>query len=121
MPGPCCLTAIALVSVAVLFAPSADASHRCLNVQTRYLSARGVTTFGQFSCKPARALVRRYFRKVVATGQTEGGCAQLRLTSSGCEVGNFVCRTTRTRTLRGRCSDGLHVVRFLEVDRGPDG
>jgi hypothetical protein len=109
----------ASAAVVLFSVPAADASGRCLNVRTTYISARGITTFGGYGCKPARALLRRYFHKVVATGQTEGGCAQLRTTSAGCEVGNFVCRVTGPRTLHGRCSDGFHVIRYIEIDRGP--
>jgi hypothetical protein len=63
-------------------------------------------------------VMRAYFRKVVQTGQVAGGCAQQRLTT-GCAVGEFVCKTKGTPTLPGRCSNGSSSVRFREVDRGP--
>jgi len=98
---------------------AADASIRsCDDVYTDRIDATHVTTKGGLPCGRARRVTRAYFRKVVGTGQVVGGCAQKRLTT-GCSVGQFVCRSTGTYTLRGRCSNGTSSVRFRETDRGP--
>lgn len=99
-------------------ASDAATSQRCANVLTRYIHATSVHTSGHYRCKSARTLLRRYFRKVVRTGQVEGGCAQARW-QHGCAVGNFLCTITyRHRITRGRCGDGVRAVRFRERDFG---
>lgn len=97
-------------------ASDAAASQRCANVLTRYIQATHVRTSGHYRCRPARTLLRRYFRKVVRTGQVDGGCAQVRL-RGGCAVGNFLCTASRDGR-RGSCRDGVRTVRFRERDFG---
>jgi hypothetical protein len=112
---------VAAVVVAVVVGALGDEAHaakRCANVITRHIQGTQVQTFGGYSCRAARALLRRYFVKVVTTAQTNGGCAQIRL-SEGCAVGSFICKNSPT-TPRGRCSDGVRVVRFHERDLGPE-
>jgi hypothetical protein len=65
--------------------------------------------------------MKQYFRLVVDTGQTPGGCAQVRATT-GCQVGKFRCYTIyryATGDLRGVCKGARGRVRFREFDRGP--
>jgi transposase len=76
-------------------------------------------------CRPAKRFLRRYFRLVLATSQTEGGCAQRRLTQ-GCRVRSWRCTVSFNLVesqLRGRCAsrgiNGKRLIRFDEFDRGP--
>jgi hypothetical protein len=111
------VTALALL-VAAVAADGARASQRCRNVGGTHIRATQVRVTGDLGCSRARKTVRRYFRRVLSSAQTDGGCAQIRLTQ-GCSIGSFVCRTRATQTLRGRSSDGLGTVRFTETDTGP--
>jgi hypothetical protein len=48
---------VALIVLATMLAiPAADASRHCVNVHTRYISARGIVTFGRLGYAPARAV-----------------------------------------------------------------
>ena len=77
------------------------------------------------SCRPAKRLLRTYFREVLRSAQTPGGCAHQRQ-NVGCRVKGWRC-TTRyvrsTNSLRGRCArrgvNGQRVIRFDERDIGP--
>jgi hypothetical protein len=94
----------------------------CIGVHTDLISGREVETSPGFGCPGARKVMRKYFRLVVETGQTEGGCAQKRF-SSGCKVGKFRCHTTysaATRELHGACKGAKGRVRFEEVDHAPN-
>jgi|SRR4051794_25935622 len=95
--------------------------HDCIGVRTRKITGREVEATAHLGCQGARKVMRRYFRLVVATGQTVGGCAQAR-GSKGCKVGRFRCYTRykyATGELRGVCKGTRGKVRFLEIDRGP--
>jgi hypothetical protein len=118
----CCLAfTTATVAAAPVASPAPTAAARiaasCVNVITPYIRASAVRTSGPLRCPAARTLVRRYFRKVVNSAQTDGGCAQRRF-ADGCAVGNYVCKSNTAGT-RGRCSDGVRTVRFRESDTGP--
>lgn len=76
-------------------------------------------------CRSAKRLLRRYFRKVLRTAQTPGGCAQRR-TTVGCRVRAWRCTVRYRRAanrLAGRCARqgerGKRVIRFDERDTGP--
>jgi hypothetical protein len=112
-----------VILIVGLSAAPAQAAKRCKPVQTERITATNVTTFGGLNCTPARSLLKRYFRKVVATAQSPGGCAQARnIPDEGCAVRDFTCYTRfsqRTRLIYGRCTDGRRAIRFIETDRGP--
>lgn len=94
----------------------------CHSVHTRLITGREVETTAGFGCSGASKVMRKYFRLVVATGQTNGGCAQTR-SSTGCKVGDYRCHTTysaATRELHGVCRGPQGRVRFEEIDRAPD-
>jgi hypothetical protein len=81
-----------------------------------------VETSPGFGCPGAREVMRKYFRLVVATAQTEGGCAQKR-SPTGCRIGGYRCHTiysAATRELHGACRGIKGTVRFEEVDKAPD-
>ena len=66
--------------------------------------------------------MRKYFHFVVDTGQTVGGCAQKRSTK-GCKIMRYRCFTkyvSATNELKGHCNGPKGVVRFTEIDRGPN-
>ena len=94
----------------------------CVSVHTDLITGRDVETTPGFGCSGARKVMRRYFRLIVDTSQTEGGCAQKRF-SAGCTVGRFRCHTTysaATRELHGTCRGVKGRVRFEEVDQAPN-
>jgi hypothetical protein len=66
--------------------------------------------------------MKKYFRLVLATAQTEGGCAQKR-SNSGCGVGDYRCHTSysyATNELHGACRGPKGTVRFEEIDKAPN-
>lgn len=116
-----------VVGVLALRPSSAGAVTRCEKLDTRYIKARDIRTFGGLGCVRARLLVARYLANI-----TLGGiCRDDRFTDGGCAVTRFDCATQRPpgggRELTGRCQtlDGQRVVRFLEYDDlpqpGPNG
>jgi hypothetical protein len=105
-----------LVSAAL---PSVAAARGCSNVSTDYIQAKNVKAFEGLRCSLARKTLKRYFRKVVASAQTPGGCAQNRF-SQGCRVRSFRCYSTYgSGRIRGECSGPAGTVRFREIDSGP--
>lgn len=121
------LTLGALVCLLALKPSPARAMTRCEKLDTRYIKARDIRTFGGLGCVRARVLVARYFANI-----TLGGiCRDDRFTSGGCAVTRFDCATERPpaggRELNSRCQtlSGQRVVRFLEYDHlpqpGPNG
>lgn len=50
----------------------------CASVPTGWITGREVKTTPGFGCSGARKVMRKYFRLVLATAQTDGGCAQKR-------------------------------------------
>lgn len=104
------------------FDKPAPSGSSCASVHTHLITGQEVETSPGFGCSGARKVMRRYFRLVVDTAQTNGGCAQKR-SSSGCEVGEYRCHTTysaATRELHGECRGTKGRVRFEEVDKAPD-
>jgi hypothetical protein len=76
-------------------------------------------------CRPAKRLLRTYFRQVLGTAQVEGGCAHQRQ-NVGCRVNGWRCysRYDRpTNSLKGRCARrsaaGKRLIYFDERDIGP--
>ena len=77
------------------------------------------------SCRPAKRLLRVYFREVLRTAQVVGGCAQTRNTA-GCVVRGWRCYSRYDRpsnSLKGRCArrgaQGKRLIYFDERDVGP--
>lgn len=104
------------------FGNAAPRRHSCTSVHTDLITGREVETTPGFGCSGARKVMRQYFRLIVATAQTERGCAQRRF-SSGCKVGDYRCHTTysaATRELHGVCRGTKGRVRFEEVDQAPN-
>lgn len=94
----------------------------CRSVHTALITGREVETTHGFGCSGAAKVMRQYFGLVVATAQTNGGCAQKR-SSSGCSVGDYRCHTTysaATLELHGLCHGPKGKVRFEEIDKAPD-
>lgn len=94
----------------------------CINVNTEKITGTEITTSPGLGCPGTRRVMKQYFRLVVDTGQTLGGCAQVRATK-GCQVGKFRCYTIyrySTGDLRGVCKGARGRVRFREIDRGPN-
>lgn len=121
------MTVVAAAALSGSSVASAGTAHRCPKLDTTYIKARNIRVDHGLHCRGARALLRRYFRKVVATAQTPRGCAQRRSPANGyvggCAVGDYACFAEGGRQLRGYCenSDWERVVSFLEFDRGPGG
>jgi hypothetical protein len=68
----------------------------------------------------ARPAIKEYFGLVLASTQTPGGCAQVRLTT-GCQVSGFRCYSRydySTNDLHGVCKGRKGKVRFREFNRG---
>lgn len=94
----------------------------CATIHTHLITAREVETSPGFGCSGASKIIRKYFRIVLATAQTEGGCAQKR-SSAGCKVGAYRCHTSysyATREMHGVCRGPKGTVRFEEIDKAPD-
>jgi hypothetical protein len=94
---------------------------RCEKLDTRYIKARDIRTFGALGCVRARLVVARYLANI-----SRGGiCRDDRFTSGGCAVARFDCASKRPAEggpeLRSRCQtlNGQRVVRFLEYDHLP--
>jgi hypothetical protein len=112
------LLAAALSCLVVAFLPSTAMGAHGANVNTRYITAKNVKTFEGLGCSKARQTLRRYFRKVVRTGQVQGGCAHQRF-STGCRVGSFRCFADGDAGRGGECLGPLGSVLFREFDRAP--
>jgi hypothetical protein len=113
-----------LLKICAVVGATAPAAHArdCADVGTRYITAKHVRTSGPLSCVSARRLLVRYFRRVVNSAQTSGGCAETRFNHRGCPVADYRCHarySSRTKRLTGWCGDGTRTVRFDEFDRGP--
>ncbi len=94
----------------------------CPKVVTKKITGRDVEVSTGFGCSGARKVMRKYFHLVVDTGQTVGGCAQKRSTK-GCKVTRYRCFTkyvSANNELKGHCNGPKGIVRFIEVDRGPN-
>jgi hypothetical protein len=94
----------------------------CPNVKTKKITGRDVEVPAGFGCSGARKVMRKYFHLVVDTGQTAGGCAQKRSTK-GCKIMRYRCFTkyvSATNELKGHCNGPNGIVRFIEIDRGPN-
>jgi len=94
----------------------------CPKVVTKKITGREVEVSAGFGCSGARKVMRKYFHFVVDTGQTVGGCAQKRSTK-GCKIMRYRCFTkyvSATNELKGHCNGPKGVVRFTEIDRGPN-
>ena len=127
MTRPATVFAVTVVTLGIVLGvlalkpSSAGAVTRCAKVDTRYIKARDIRTFGGLGCVRARVLVARYFANI----SLGGICRDDRFTSSGCAVTRFDCATRRPpgggRELTGRCQtlNGRRVVRFLEYDHLP--
>lgn len=104
------------------FDKPAPSGSTCASVHTHLITGREVETSPGFGCSGARKVMRKYFRFVVATAQTQGGCAQKR-SSTGCGVGDYRCHSTYSasaRELHGACRGTKGTVRFEEIDKAPD-
>lgn len=113
-----------VATVAHAYGPRDASASRadCPNVTTSKITGREVVTSPGFGCQGARNVMREYFNQVVNSGQTVGGCAQVRI-NKGCRVGKFRCFTiykAAASELRGVCKGAKGRVRFLEIDRGPN-
>jgi hypothetical protein len=105
------------------FDEPAPSGSSCPSVHTHLITGREVETSPGFGCSGASKVMRKYFRLVLATAQTEGGCTQKRY-SSGCDVGDYRCRatySTASRELHGVCRGPKGAVRFEEIDEAPGG
>ena len=94
----------------------------CPNVVTKKITGRHVEVSAGFGCSGARKVIRKYFRWVVDTGQTIGGCAQKRSTK-GCKIMRYRCFTkyvSASSELKGHCNGPKGITRFIEIDRGPN-
>lgn len=115
------VTALAVSCLLALWSAPAGAVTRCEKVDTRYIKARDVRTFGGLSCARARLLIVRYFANI----SVGGVCRDDRFDDGGCAVTRFDCATERPPEgggeLSGRCEtlNGGRVVRFLEYDHLP--
>lgn len=120
MPWPRRLLLSALVALLVsVVLPSVAAARGCSNVSTDFIQAKNVKAFEGLRCSLARKILKRYFRKVVASGQTQGGCAHRRATE-GCRVRSFRCYSFYgAGRIRGECKGPLGTVRFREIDFSP--
>lgn len=104
------------------FDKPAPSGSSCAVVHTHLITAREVETSPGFGCSGASKVIRKYFRLVLATAQTEGGCAQKR-SSAGCKVGAYRCHTRysyATREMHGVCRGPKGTVKFEEIDKAPD-
>lgn len=104
------------------FDKPAPSGSSCAAVHTNLITGREVETSPGFGCSGAGRVMRNYFRLIVDTAQTQGGCAQRRF-SSGCGVGEYRCHTTysaATRELHGVCRGPNGTVRFEEIDKAPN-
>ena len=116
------VVALSLTCVLALLVAPAGAVTRCQKLDTRYIKARDIRTFGGLSCVRARATIVRYFTNI----SLGGICRDDRFTDGGCAITRFDCSTTRPsnggRELTGRCAtlNGRRVVRFLEYDHLPE-
>jgi hypothetical protein len=116
-----CVVVAAMAAAAFAPAPAQAAEKRCRSVTADVAKATSVRRTTGWRCKHARRAIRNYFEKVGDSAQTEGGCAQVRNTSS-CKVGRYRCRTRyspTTNRLTGKCVRGQRIVRFVETDFGP--
>ena len=110
--------ALLLIVSASFFIPSSAIAGHCSSVHTPYITAKNVRTLPGLGCSLARKTLKRYFRKVVSSSQTPGGCAQVRA-SNGCRVRSFRCYSRyANRRIRGICTGPLGAVRFREYDIG---
>lgn len=101
------------------FLPGTSAAASCANVNTSHIKAKNVRTSSDLGCSLARKTLKRYFRKVVASGQVQGGCAQRRA-HEGCRVRSFRCWSNYVDgRILGICTGPLGTVRFREFDFGP--
>ncbi|MBS1677029.1 MAG: hypothetical protein JST08_06560 [Actinobacteria bacterium] len=94
----------------------------CRNVKTRLLTGWSVETSSRLGCSGARKIMRKYFKLVEATAQTNGACAQKR-SSRGCKIMRYRCFTRYARAaneLEGECKGPRGIVWFNELDRGPN-
>jgi len=94
----------------------------CGNVKTRFLLAWSVESTPGFACSGAQKVIRKYFERVVETGQVLGGCAAKR-SHKGCKIGGYRCFTRLSREasqLEGECRGRKGRVYFNENDRGPE-
>lgn len=95
----------------------------CADVHAGPITGRELKTSPGFGCSGARKVMKKYFRLVLATAQTEGGCAQKR-SGPGCKVGGgYRCHTGYsyvTNELHGVCRGPKGTVRFQEIDKAPN-
>ncbi len=113
------LLAAVLACLAAALPPGTAAAGHCGNVSTSHIKAKNVRTFEGLRCSRARKTLKRYFRKVVASGQVQGGCAQNRF-STGCRVRSFRCYSSYGGgRITGECTGPRGTVRFREFDFGP--
>jgi hypothetical protein len=114
------ITVVGLMVGAVIATSTAAASTRCDSISVHRgvnaLQAVKVATEG-VGCGDGRAVVRRYFRQVLADPEA-GECAIDRQDASiGCSVGPYTCTTLGTYRFRGRCADDAgNSVSFVEHD-----
>ena len=89
---------VALVCLLALSAPRASAMTRCAKLDTRFIKARDIRTFGDLGCPRARLLVARYFANIALGGV----CRDDRFTDGGCAITRFDCATRRPAGASGR-------------------
>jgi hypothetical protein len=117
-PSRTLLAAVLTCLIAALLPGTATAAH-CANVSTSHIKAKNVRTFEGLRCSLARKTLKRYFRKVVGSAQTQGGCAQKRFTT-GCRARSFRCYSSYGGgRITGECTGPNGTVRFREFDFGP--
>lgn len=111
------------------YAGPAMADRACSGTVTAYNSGPNIIASSivvvRVGCRPAKQLLKTYFQRVLATAQTNGGCAHQRGTG-GCVINGWRCTVTyrsSDRQLLGRCARGpvgeKRVIRFDERDIGP--
>jgi hypothetical protein len=104
------------------FDAPAPSSSSCGDVHAHRITGKEVEAGPGFVCSGAQKIMRRYFKLVAMTAQTDGGCAQKR-SASGCRVGEYRCHTGysyATNELHGSCTGPRGTVRFEEIDQAPD-
>jgi hypothetical protein len=113
------LLVVALACLVAALPPATASAATCANVDIGPIKAKNVWTYRGLGCSLARKTLKRYFRKVVASAQAEGGCAQTRFTE-GCRVRSFRCYSSyKSGRITGKCEGPLGTVRFREFNYGP--
>ena len=122
-------TALLAVCVVAWSAAPAAGARYCSGTVRAYESGPNIIASNirvvRVGCRPAKRLLRAYFREVLRTAQVEGGCAHQRQ-NVGCPISGWRCYSRYDRpsnSLKGRCARrtarGKRIIYFDERDIGP--